>query len=113
MHNNLIDGSVAVLLPGADLACFVNFLVAAILYGGEKLRSFTESDVASKAVSSRKKYAEERPDGTAESSSYNGCSIDLDEGLHRARRVSSGGRHRLRCPGAAHQEESRRSRLPG
>jgi NCS1 family nucleobase:cation symporter-1 len=34
MHNNLIDGAVAVRLHGADLAYFVSFLVAAVLYGG-------------------------------------------------------------------------------
>lgn len=34
MHNNLIDGPVAVRLHGADLAYFVSFLVAAVLYGG-------------------------------------------------------------------------------
>ena len=34
MHNNLIDGVVAVRLHGADLAYFVNFAVAAVLYCG-------------------------------------------------------------------------------
>ena len=34
MHTNLITGPVAAWLHGADLAYFVNFVVAAALYGG-------------------------------------------------------------------------------
>ncbi|MCI4676382.1 purine-cytosine permease family protein [Candidatus Mycolicibacterium alkanivorans] len=37
MHTNLIVGPVATALHGADLAYFVNFLVAAALYGGYRL----------------------------------------------------------------------------
>ncbi|MGY4709937.1 purine-cytosine permease family protein [Mycolicibacterium sp. CBM1] len=37
MHTNLIVGPVASALHGADLAYFVNFLVAAALYGGYRL----------------------------------------------------------------------------
>ena len=37
MHNNLVDGPVAVRLHGADLAYFVSFLVAAALYGGYRM----------------------------------------------------------------------------
>lgn len=37
MHTNLIVGPVAAALHGADLAYFVNFLVAAALYGGYRM----------------------------------------------------------------------------
>jgi NCS1 family nucleobase:cation symporter-1 len=37
MHTNLIVGPVATALHGADLAYFVNFLVAAAVYGGYRL----------------------------------------------------------------------------
>ncbi len=37
MHTNLIVGPVATALHGADLAYFVNFLAAAVLYGGYRL----------------------------------------------------------------------------
>ncbi|AQT82903.1 cytosine permease [Mycolicibacterium litorale] len=37
MHTNLIIGPVATALHGADLAYFVNFLVAAVVYGGFRL----------------------------------------------------------------------------
>ena len=37
MHTNLIVGPVAAALHGADLAYFVNFLVAGALYGGYRI----------------------------------------------------------------------------
>jgi NCS1 family nucleobase:cation symporter-1 len=37
MHTNLIVGPVATALHGADLAYFVNFLVAAVVYGGYRV----------------------------------------------------------------------------
>ena len=37
MHTNLIVGPLATALHGADLAYFVNFLVAGALYGGYRM----------------------------------------------------------------------------
>jgi NCS1 family nucleobase:cation symporter-1 len=39
MNTTLIQGPVAVAWHGADIAYFVNFVVAAVLYGGYRLVS--------------------------------------------------------------------------